>query len=300
MALQNAIGFFEFQTQPVTFDDWFLPSKDELNAMYTELHLHGIGDFNNDPATSYWSSSEFHDTSGYDQFFNTGGQATTSKVAPDYVRACRAFISTDIGSLRDIGPAGGLIFRKVPHIGGGDFTFEYLEAAPSDQSASQAWSNIVDVEIGATAQGTAIGTGQANTTAIINQGELIDQVNWCTAGLAWWDSVTDWIGDGVKVTALPGSSGSLEKNGLLVYGNTYHIRVEVINTNGGHFEIPGLVPGLDVTTSGVFEWDAECINAYGKFVIDHSGFSGEILSVSVKDILTDSAAKLCDDLVIVH
>jgi len=60
-----------------------------------------------------------------------------------------------------LGPAGGLIFYI-------DATGTiYYEAAPGNQSASQAWSNITDVLIGTT--GTAIGTGQANTTAIIAQ-----------------------------------------------------------------------------------------------------------------------------------
>jgi len=71
-------------------------------------------------------------------------------------------------SIRDIGPAGGLIFYDKGSISDG---WRYLEAAPSDQcdSDSQTFSNITDVEIGASAQGKAIGTGQANTTAIIAQ-----------------------------------------------------------------------------------------------------------------------------------
>ena len=44
---------------------------------------------------------------------------------------------------------------------------DYLEAAPSDQSASQAWSNITNYAIGIT--DTAIGTGQTNTTLIMAQ-----------------------------------------------------------------------------------------------------------------------------------
>ena len=62
----------------------------------------------------------------------------------------------------DTGPAGGKIFYdKGNDIGG----WRYLEAAPNDQGVS-IWSNIPD-QLGTT--GTNIGTGQANTTAIIGQ-----------------------------------------------------------------------------------------------------------------------------------
>lgn len=139
------------------YDDWFLPSKDELNQMYINLYLEGVGGFN---ANLYWSSSENSSISVFYQNFTDGSQDVSNKSNSLYVRACRSFTDT-IGaySLRDVGPGGGLIF----YING----TTYYEAAPSDQSTSQAWSNITSTLIGTT--GTAIGNGQANTTAIINQ-----------------------------------------------------------------------------------------------------------------------------------
>jgi hypothetical protein len=140
-------------------DNWFLPSKDELNAMYTELHLHGVGDFAlTDP---YWSSTEANDIEAYCQSFNTGGIGVRGKLYTSVVRACHDFTSVINYNLRDIGPSGGYIFWKSGN--------DYLESAPSDQSINQTWSDVVDVEIGVTAQGTAVGTGQSNTIAIINQ-----------------------------------------------------------------------------------------------------------------------------------
>jgi hypothetical protein len=140
-----------------TYDDWFLPSKDELSAMYTELHLHGVGNFVSD---WYWSSSENADINTHACTFDVGGLFYALPKGQTWaVHACRAFTSTTVYALRDTGPTGGLIFWKSGN--------DYLEAASSDQSVSQTWSNVINVAIGTT--GTAIGTGQANTTAIIGQ-----------------------------------------------------------------------------------------------------------------------------------
>ena len=148
------------ESGPQTYDDFFLPSKDELLAMRTELYDYGVGGFmgGNPALDKYWSSSEYTLNTAWWYPF-PGSVTAFLKSDTWFVRACRAFTSTINYNLRDIGPAGGLIFAIIGST--------YYEAAPSDQSASQEWSNIHATLIGTT--GTAIGTGQANTTAIINQ-----------------------------------------------------------------------------------------------------------------------------------
>jgi hypothetical protein len=72
-----------------------------------------------------------------------------------------------------------------------------LIAAAADQNggAAMAWSNITNVAVGASAQGTAIGTGRANTTAIINQvGHTASAAKVCADYTVTVNSVTydDW------------------------------------------------------------------------------------------------------------
>ena len=70
------------------YDNWSLPSKDELNLMYENLHEAGIGDF--DPVF-YWSSSEDTNSRAWGQFFPNGGQGSITREAFNSVRAVRAF-----------------------------------------------------------------------------------------------------------------------------------------------------------------------------------------------------------------
>jgi uncharacterized repeat protein (TIGR02543 family) len=64
-------------------------------------------------------------------------------------------------SIRDTGPAGGLIFYDKGSYSSG---WRYLEAAPVDQGKCS-WNNGTYIATGAT--GTDYGTGKANTAAII-------------------------------------------------------------------------------------------------------------------------------------
>ena len=69
------------------YDDWYLPTKDELNLVYENLRKTGIisGD------SWYWSSSQNNSNLAWDQRFSDGYQSYNSKSGTFSVRAIRAF-----------------------------------------------------------------------------------------------------------------------------------------------------------------------------------------------------------------
>ena len=69
----------------VTFGDWYLPSKYELNLLYLVKGTVGI------PNQSYWSSTEFNNVQAWIQIFGDGTQTNVSKNGSNYVRAIRSF-----------------------------------------------------------------------------------------------------------------------------------------------------------------------------------------------------------------
>ncbi len=71
------------------YSDWFLPSKYELNLMYTNLKVYGVGGFADNKG--YWSSSEGGATSAWYQWFNNGFQYDATKYNIYRVRAVRVF-----------------------------------------------------------------------------------------------------------------------------------------------------------------------------------------------------------------
>jgi hypothetical protein len=70
------------------YSDWFLPSKDELNLMYTNLKVYGVGGFTDG---YYWSSSELDVCRAWDQGFYNGSRPNYLKNNTLRVRAVRAF-----------------------------------------------------------------------------------------------------------------------------------------------------------------------------------------------------------------
>ena len=78
-----------------SYTDWFLPSKDELNQMYTlkatintTASANGGSNFSNN---YYWSSTERGWQNAWFQYFGNGNQDWWSKEFTELVRAIRAF-----------------------------------------------------------------------------------------------------------------------------------------------------------------------------------------------------------------
>ena len=71
------------------YNDWYLPSKDEVDMMYVNLHLQGLGGFD---LNHYWSSSEVGHSTAWIQDFGSGLQNFIGKFNYGFnVRAVRAF-----------------------------------------------------------------------------------------------------------------------------------------------------------------------------------------------------------------
>jgi hypothetical protein len=70
----------------VTYGDWYLPSKHELNLLYLQKSV--VGGFDIYP---YWSSNEYNNLNAWTQNFNGGDQNYSGKGYINSMRAVRAF-----------------------------------------------------------------------------------------------------------------------------------------------------------------------------------------------------------------
>jgi hypothetical protein len=70
------------------YTDWYLPSKFELDLMYTNLYRNALGDFT---SNYYWSSTEVSNSFAWFQNFGNGSQNNFNKDNFSHVRAVRAF-----------------------------------------------------------------------------------------------------------------------------------------------------------------------------------------------------------------
>ena len=78
----------EYKVNGKDVTDWFLPSRDELNLMYENLHKKGLGSFAN---YNYWSSSERYGYDAWGQAFDDGNLYSYYRYGVILVRPVRAF-----------------------------------------------------------------------------------------------------------------------------------------------------------------------------------------------------------------
>lgn len=99
--LQNTQNIYELCSAPESiaagiaynfnqngFSDWFLPSKNELNKIYTNLQLAGVHSFDE---VVYWSSSNIDANFAWTQNFSSGFQALQTKVTVNKILAIKNF-----------------------------------------------------------------------------------------------------------------------------------------------------------------------------------------------------------------
>jgi len=70
------------------YHDWYLPSKDELNLMYQNLALKGMGGF---ASVYYWTSTHSAGRNAWAEHMGTGQQIPIDGLKKYYVRAVRTF-----------------------------------------------------------------------------------------------------------------------------------------------------------------------------------------------------------------
>ena len=77
------------------YDDWFLPSKDELDSLYQHRTIVNETAVENEGGLlhggEYWSSSHHSDNTVWIQSFDAGNQTGDTKNTKHYVRAIREF-----------------------------------------------------------------------------------------------------------------------------------------------------------------------------------------------------------------
>jgi hypothetical protein len=153
--------------------------------------------------TTYSSSTTsvctINSSSGVVAFVSVGTCTIGASIAADssYNTATASAVSFSVVyAVGDTGPAGGKIFILPTTTG--NSTGKYFEAAPTSWNGgadpSVSWCSNNDLEIGSNAQGTALGTGQGNTTAIVAVGK-------CTSGAAY--QARNYNGGGLSDWFLP-------------------------------------------------------------------------------------------------
>jgi len=117
-------------------DDWFLPSKDELDIAFNRLAQNRVAG-NATPVGGfdkgyYWTSTDYNNSTAWTQYFMDGQQfdrvqtldGNRNPPNPFRVRAIRAFGTSDVVACKDggpckvgdTGPGGGTVFYVAPDL----------------------------------------------------------------------------------------------------------------------------------------------------------------------------------------
>ncbi|MEX1000868.1 MAG: DUF1566 domain-containing protein [Crocinitomicaceae bacterium] len=83
----NAAAGYCYYSNHGGFTDWVLPSAEELEAVYQNVHQKGIGNFS--ASGKYWTSSEVSATESYHFDFSNGNWEISNKTVFLPVRAVR-------------------------------------------------------------------------------------------------------------------------------------------------------------------------------------------------------------------
>lgn len=150
--------------------DWYLPSRDELNAMYQERDaVHARDD------DAYWSSSNDSGMNAYVQEFWTGNVYPDFKEVSWSIRPIRQFgpsvpcMASGPCGIGQTGPGGGTVFYAADSV---QSWGRYLELAPkgwngTEADPTEAWGSGLCIENDISTS-PLIGTGAANTTTAID------------------------------------------------------------------------------------------------------------------------------------
>ena len=166
-------------------DDWFLPSKDELDLAYNRLAQNRVGG-KDTPVGGfnkgyYWTSTDYNNATAWSKYFMDGQQFDRVQTLsgnkqppkkPFRVRPIRAFGTNNVVlscaqggkcKLGDIGPGGGTVFYVAPDLlmvnGNGP---RYLEVSPIEAEKKMEWS--CPWRSAALKTKTRIGSGAFNTS----------------------------------------------------------------------------------------------------------------------------------------
>ena len=117
--------------------------------------------------------------------------------------------------------------------------------------------------------------------------EMIDQVLWCAVDLdPYYDYIGDnWIGTGTKLISSGEPGYTLQRINFWEVGKTYRVVVDVIWISGWFEVFDGMVYTYYISSSGVHSFDITPVALGTGLYLDSSSFYGEVLSLSIKEIL---------------